>query len=518
MHSGGTPTYQNWQNNTDPCWWRDRGLRVNTLYCVILFLGLATSGYDGSYLSGLQALATWRKYFGHPDSKTLGLLTASAYFPTLLAPIPLSWICDRYGRRPAILIGASFIVAGAIVGGLSQSLGMLIGGRIIVGFGNVFLLVSTLCLCNELTHPRLRSVTTAFVHTVYYVGSIIAALLTFGFGFKDNSSLGNWVWRVPALFQAFTPIILIICTLLFLPESPRYLISRGRNQEALELVARLHANGKLDDELVVNSIHEMTTAIALEQQSKGTTWRSMLATKGNRRRLLVITVIASATQWLGQGILSYYIAPVLKTVGLTTTRSVTGFNLGLSVWNWFCASLGASLVDRVGRRPLWIYGTFAFFVSYTCFMICSALYAERHDKHAANAAMFFIFTIYAAYNMSYNPLSYSYVVEILPFSLRSKGVAYFNVIQTLAVITNQYVNPIALAKIHWKYYGVYVAISFAYGIAAIFLYPETKGLTAEEVGALFDKGTETDNLAIITANRDDLVKRSKEEVEEIEKI
>ncbi len=182
---------------------------------------------------------------------------------------------------------------------------MLIGGRVIVGFGNIILCVSTLCLCNELTHPRLRSVTTAFVHTVYYVGSILAALLTFGFGFKDgDAALGNWVWRVPALFQAFTPIILIIGVIFFLPESPRFLISRGRHQEALELVARLHANGKMDDELVVNSIHEMSTAIALEQQSKKTTWMSLLSTKGNRRRMLVITVIATATQWLGQGILS----------------------------------------------------------------------------------------------------------------------------------------------------------------------------------------------------------------------
>jgi len=87
-----------------------------------------------------------------------------------------------------------------------------------------------------------------------------------------------------------------------------------------------------------------------------------------------------------------------------------------------------------------------------------------------------------------------------------------------ALIVNQYVNPIALAKIKWRYYGVYVAVSFAYAVAAVFLYPETKGLTAEEVGALFDKGTEEDNLAAITASRDDLRKGEKAEIEEIEAI
>ena len=110
------------------------------------------------------------------------------------------------------------------------------------------------------------------------------------------------------------------------------------------------------------------------------------------------------------------------------------------------------------------------------------------------------------------------MVEILPFSLRAKGVSYFNMIQMIALIVNQYVNPIALAKLHWKYCGVSVAISFGYAVAAVFLYPETKGLTAEEVGALFDKGTKDDNLAVITANRDDLHKGDKAEIEEVEKI
>lgn len=191
--------------------------------------------------------------------------------------------------------------------------------------------------------------------------------------------------------------------------SAGWLISRGRHSEALDLVARLHANGKKDDELVLNSLHEMTTAIALEQQVSAT-WGSLVATKGNRRRMMVITIIATGTQWLGQGILSCesarairsdhskrvltrpayttkdYISPVLKTVGLTKTREITAFNLGLSVWNWGCASLGASLVDRVGRRALWVYGTFSFFAWYTMFMICSALYAERGNKLAANVS------------------------------------------------------------------------------------------------------------------------------------
>lgn len=83
-----------------------------------------------------------------------------------------------------------------------------------------------------------------------------------------------------------------------------WLISRGRHAEALKLVARLHANGKEDDELVINSIQEMTTAIALEKQGRTTLWRALVATKGNRRRLLVITLIASGSQWLGRGILS----------------------------------------------------------------------------------------------------------------------------------------------------------------------------------------------------------------------
>lgn len=113
------------------------------------------------------------------------------------------------------------------------------------------------------------------------------------------------------------------------------------------------------------------------------------------------------------------------------------------------------------------------------------------------------------------------MVEILPFSLRAKGVSYFNFIQGCALIVNQFANPIALAAIKWKYYGVYVALSCLYAIAATLLFPETRGLTAEEVGSLFDKGTEHDTLAVITANRnEEALKGDKNsgEIEEIEKI
>lgn len=113
------------------------------------------------------------------------------------------------------------------------------------------------------------------------------------------------------------------------------------------------------------------------------------------------------------------------------------------------------------------------------------------------------------------------MVEILPFSLRAKGVSLFNLIQGCALILNQFANPIALSKLLWKYYGVYVAVSCLYALAATLLFPETRGLTAEEVGSLFDKGTKEDGIAVITADVRDEARSddmSKGEDEDSEKI
>lgn len=109
------------------------------------------------------------------------------------------------------------------------------------------------------------------------------------------------------------------------------------------------------------------------------------------------------------------------------------------------------------------------------------------QSHSVGIAVVpFLFIYFGFYDLSWTPLANMYSVEILPFHLRAKGQAIYNIFQGAGNAFNQWVNPIALDAIQWKYYSVYIVILTFYSIAIWFWFPETKGLTIEEISKIFD--------------------------------
>lgn len=117
----------------------------------------------------------------------------------------------------------------------------------------------------------------------------------------------------------------------------------------------------------------------------------------------------------------------------------------------------------------------------------SGAYATQGEKPSVGLAVVpFLFVFFGFYDLSWTPLANMYSVEILPYNLRAKGQAIFNIVQGSANAVNQWVNPIILDAIEWKYYAVYIGI-LAFYIGVIYLkFPETKGLTIEEIAIIFD--------------------------------
>jgi hypothetical protein len=181
--------------------------------------------------------------------------------------------------------------------------------------------------------------------------------------YYPGGSADNWSWRIPTLIQGFGPIILAI-GVWFVPQSPRWLVSQGRSDEAHRILATYHANGDLDDPLVQLEIREIQTAVDMERKSNTGTWKSFVSTIGNRRRFFVIIMIGTATQWIGNGLVSYFLVPILKQVGITKPAQTAGINGGIAVWSWFAAMLGASLSDRFGRRSLFLTALLGALVSF----------------------------------------------------------------------------------------------------------------------------------------------------------
>ncbi|KAL4967869.1 major facilitator superfamily domain-containing protein [Aspergillus stella-maris] len=430
---------------------KDKGWHMNPslvrLYALLVpacLMICVTNGYDSSLLNGLQSVPKWEEYFDHPTGAILGFMSASYPLGAILSTPFSALISDRYGRRWSIFIGSLIMIAGVAIQTASNSLAPFIVSRIVVGFGITLALTAGPVLISELVHPSHRVFVTALYATTFYVGSLICA------------------W------------------------SPRWLINKGREEEPFNILATYHANGNTEDELVLAEYHEIRSVLATERTMEGNGVKLFFATSGNRRRLLILIILAVAGQWSGNGLVSYYLSKILSTIGITEPREQLKINGAITCTNYATSVLAAVCAARLGRRWLFVGGGVGMWATFSALTIGIAVYNELSLDGAGKAALAFIFIYYSTFNFALNPTLYLYPSEILPFSLRATGMSVLIFTNKAALFFNQFVNPIGMDDIGWKYYLVYVAwLAVEVGLFWAF-FPETYGLTLEAIGEVFD--------------------------------
>ncbi|KAH6907064.1 hexose transporter [Coprinopsis sp. MPI-PUGE-AT-0042] len=482
--TGGSEQYKKLVDPTKK-WYNNRRLIVLNGWIVLLLITSSTVGYDGSLLNGLQSIPNWHDYFGRPGDTILGLFSAIQNIGSFCAYFFTPYVSDSLGRRASIFLGCVIMIVATAIQTASQNAAMFLVARFFIGFGVAFASCAAPLLISEISYPTYRAPLTSAYNSLWYSGSIIAAWTTFGTEFMGNST---WAWRIPSVLQA-VPSLIQIGLVFFCPESPRWLVSKGREGEALRTLAYYHAEGNEDDALVKYELEEIKAAIELDRRvEKEVGWRTLFATRGNRRRMRIIIALAFFSQWSGNGLVSYYLNKVFNTVGITNSSTQLLINGILQVWNLFWALLAAFLVDKVGRRPLFLTSLAGMTLFFTLMTITAAIYAKDSETHqkAGHAFIGFIFLYYAAYDVALSPLVVSYTVEILPYHIRAKGLALFHIVISLSLVFNQYVNPIALGALEWKYYIVYVIVLVFEFIYCFFFVIETKNRTLEETAVLFD--------------------------------
>lgn len=161
-------------------------------------------------------------------------------------------------------------------------------------------------------------------------------------------------------------------------------------------------------------------------------------------------------------------------------------NGGLTIWCWLVSLGFAFAVDKIGRRILFLGAGIGMLVSFTVWTACSAVYEKTGNSSAGSAVLAMIFLFYGVAGLAWPGLTVSYTVEILPYKIRAKGLTLCFCFTALSGVFNQYVNPIGIENLRWKFYFVYIVILVIECLTIYFFFVETKGPTLEEIARLFD--------------------------------
>lgn len=442
-------------------------------------------------MNGLQSLDTWNTEFNNPGASDLALLNAIQNVGQLVGMPFCAWICDTWGRKPALLGSAFVLIIGVALQAAAQNTAMFIAGRGIIGLGLVLNITAAPLLIMELAYPTQRAPLVSIYNSLWGLGALVAAWTTYGTFRIEN----NWAWRIPSLLQALSSI-LQLCLCFFVEESPRWLISKERDSEAEELIVKYHANGNALDPMVPLEMEEIRTALRLEiEANKSTTYLTFFSTPGNRRRFFIILAVGFFSQWSGNGLISYYLTLILNSIGYTDQSTQTLINALMTIWSMLWGLGFSFFVNRFRRRTLFLASTIGCLLVYIVWTALEASYEMSTDLNedgtggpsgVAKGVVAMIFLYQAIFAMGWGALQVTYVVEILPFNLRARGLVLYNLFVALALIFNQYANPIGVTNSGWRFYITYDVWLFVEAVVVYFLFVETGKLSLEETAAVLD--------------------------------
>lgn len=296
-------------------------------------------------MNGLQSVSHWRTYFGTPTGATLGIFNAAYPLGGVAGVFLISPAADRYGRRMGLAAGAAITCLGAALQGGAMNIAMFVVARVIIGAGSVIVAGVGAPYITEIAHPAQRSTATALFLRFYSVGSI-AAWCAFG-TFRINSTAS---WRIPSALQGL-PSLIQLLGVWFVPESPRWLVSKGRHEEAFAMLVKRHSEGDENDALVVAEYREILSALTAEdeivQESLISSIAELCKSPGNRKRLMIMVWAAVCSPMSGNAFVSYYLSPILTSVGLKSDLQQTVINATSQMVSGFSALYLATLPAKL---------------------------------------------------------------------------------------------------------------------------------------------------------------------------
>ncbi|ETS72989.1 hypothetical protein PFICI_15381 [Pestalotiopsis fici W106-1] len=452
----------------------------------VAFCCACANGYDGSLMTAIIAMEHFQNTF---HTKAVGSQIAvmySLYTVGSMVAAPFAAILsDRFGRRRAMFCGAIVIIVGAVIVATSSTVAQFVVGRFVLGMGIQVMTVAAPAYAVEISPPHWRGRCTGFYNTGWFGGSIPAAAITFG----CNSIGNNYQWRIPLILQGFACVV-VIAAVRFIPESPRWLMANGKEEQARDFLIKYHGSGNPNSRLVLLELEEMKEGIRQDGIDKTNfDYRPLFLSHSGRWRMAQVLMISIFGQFSGNG-LGYFNTVIFAQLGVTTSSGQLGYNLLNSVLSAIGALSAVALTDRMPRRKVLVIGTFVCAVMLAINSGLSAAINEQGENIITSYAQgglaaYFLFNI--IFSFTYTPLQAVVVTEALETTIRAKGLAASGVIVSAMGFINQFAGPIALQNIGYRYIFVFVGWDVIESIIWYFFGVEAQGRTLEELAWVYDQ-------------------------------
>ncbi|KAI0440929.1 general substrate transporter [Xylaria telfairii] len=445
-------------------------------------------GYDVGTFGGVQGLPSFTRKFGECDEDGVcalpgwlsSVMTATPFLGKALGCIATGWIAERFGRKAAFYLLCVVSIVGVTLQTTSvTSRVQFTLGRIIT-YGQTGIAIVLVPIYQAETTPReLRGMFASTIQLMIVFGQVVSSLVTYG----TKGIPGTAGWRIPIGLQLVSPGILLLL-LTFVPESPRWLLDRQRDDEAFNSLRKLRKYSS--NEGIHLEIESLKYAYAHEDKG---TWVEVFD-KTNRVRTIIAVVAMFGQQITGQAFPSQYGVIFYQSQGFGQKAFL--YNVIGNLVSLVACFLTWGYVDQVGRRPLLMFG--GFFMGVWLFVLggLGTMKTEDFTPTTSNllVASLQLFSVF--YNLSWAPISYVVVSEAATLRLKEKTnllASVFSVLTTFVVsFTTPYLINAKYANLGGKVGFIYGSFNFAMVVATFFVIPEMKGRTLEEIDQLFASG------------------------------
>ncbi|KAJ5771173.1 uncharacterized protein N7511_003224 [Penicillium nucicola] len=436
-----------------------------------------------------------------------GMLTSILELGAWVGTLFNGYLADALGRRVTVLVAVVVFCVGVIVQACTENKDFVLGGRFVTGLGVGSLSMIVPLYNAELAPPEIRGSLVAVQQLAITFGIMISFWIGYGTNYIGGTgeTQSDAAWLIPVCIQVLPALVLAAGMMMFMPQSPRHLMNTGRDAECLTTLARLRGTSEDDllvriEHLEIKSLYLFEKEVAAEKypnyQDGSFSSRfkigfydycSLVTNKSLFKRTATACMIMVFQQWNGINAINYYAPYIFRDMGLggnTISLLATGV-VGIVE---FLFTIPAVLwVDQIGRKKILIAGAIGMA---SCHFIVAGIigsYQNSFDEHKAAGwvAIVFVWIFVINFAYSWGPVAWIVTSEVFPLSMRAKGVSLggsSNWLNNFAVGTAT--SPF-LEKSNFGAFIFFGCITTIAVVYVIFLVPETKGRTLEEMDELF---------------------------------